>query len=387
MRSEWRRSVLVTLIMLLAAAGAGADCLPAIELDNPDKLREAYRQPTTCWPRPDIDAGVQWQELAPLPARPTIDPAKVALGRQLFFDARLSGSGQIPCAHCHDPDLAWGDGRRHPFGHDRTEGNRNSPTLLNTGWQRHFFWDGRAPTLAAQAITAMTSPTEMNADPATVLQTLQDIPQYREQFRRLYQSDTVTLGSVGDALADFVATLTSRPSAFDRFLAGQQDALTDQQLTGLHLFRTKARCLNCHNGPLLSDEQFHNIGMHYYGRKYEDLGRFHISKRQADVGAFKTPGLRDVTLTGPWMHNGMMISLRGVLNFYNRGGFQPRPKPGQENDPTFSQLSPLVKPLQLNREETDALLAFLDSLSTRPTRVAIPPLPMAGPTNPGDPQR
>ncbi len=360
------------LLVCLPGLTAAAECRPLETPVTPQTLRAAYSQPGACWPAPQIDAGVRWQELALLPPPPAQSADKVRLGWHLFFDPRLSGSGQIPCAHCHDPDLAWTDGRRHAFGHNRAEGRRNSPTLLNAGLQPHFFWDGRAPTLQVQALEAMTSATEMNADPAVVVERLRQVPGYRQAFRAAFGADPIQINQVTDALAAFVSTLRSRPSGLDRFLQGQYQSLTDTQLQGLHLFRTKARCLNCHHGSQLSDQQFHNIGMHYYGRKYQDLGRFVLTGQREDKGAFKTPGLRDVTLTGPWMHNGLMVNLRGILNFYNRGSFQPQPKPNQPVDPEYPQLSPLMKPLELSRDEVDALLAFLDSLSARPTRIPVP---------------
>ncbi|MOA19415.1 Methylamine utilization protein MauG precursor [compost metagenome] len=143
----------------------------------------------------------------------------------------------------------------------------------------------------------------------------------------------------------------------------------------MHLFRTKARCVNCHNGPLFTDNQFHNLGLTYYGREYEDLGRYEVTKLPEDVGKFKTPSLRDVMRTRPWFHNGLFDDMDGVLNMYNNGMPQPKPKPEQENDPLFPKTSPHIKKLGLTKEERDAVVAFLDAISSSPFRILPPDLP------------
>lgn len=385
---------LAALILLLAAmtvsAPATADppaesppqgCLPGMEepLDA-RQLRSLYSQPSDCWPKPWLHESItDWQELAPLPATrfPEENPhseAKVELGQLLFFDPLLSASGQIACASCHDPALGWADGRPVAIGHDRQHGRRNTPTLLNAAHLDLLFWDGRAPSLEIQAIMSMTNPIEMNADLGKVIKDLGAIEGYRTLFRNAWGSETVTEARIAASLATFVRTLSSRPSDFDRFIQGETRRMTDRQLQGMHLFRTRAGCMNCHHGPLLSDGRFHNIGFHFYGRPLEDRGRYLLTGKAEDVGGFRTPGLRDVMYTSPWLHNGWASTLRSLLVFYNAGGARPKPQPGVD-DPLFPETSALLEPLNLTDDEILLLEAFMESLSTQPIRISQPKFP------------
>ncbi len=236
-----------------------------------------YRQPPEYWPAAQThpEAGAV-AELAPLPPLPPVDwhtPATEALGQQLFFDPRLSGSGQHACASCHDPDLGWADGRRFAFGHDRQSGTRNSMSILNAAWFDQLFWDGRADGLLDQALQPITNPVEMNANLDEVLTRLNRIPGYRQAFSAAFGAGPIDADQLAKALAAFERRIVSRPNRLDRFISGQYDALNDQEIFGLHLYRTRAGCLNCHNGSLYSDGQFHHTGLSYYGRQYEDIGR------------------------------------------------------------------------------------------------------------------
>lgn len=163
------------------------------------------------------------------------------------------------------------------------------------------------------------------------------------------------------ALAAYVASLRPEKTRFDEFLAGSADALDDNELLGLHLFRTQARCMNCHNGPLLTDHQFHNIGLSFYGRRNQDLGRYEATRDPADLGRFRTPSLRNVAQAGPWMHNGLFPDLRGLLRMYNAGMGREAP-PADPPDPYAPRKSEHIKPLDLSPAEIDALLAFLKTL-------------------------
>ncbi|GGE50600.1 hypothetical protein GCM10011413_16110 [Pedobacter psychrotolerans] len=167
----------------------------------------------------------------------------------------------------------------------------------------------------------------------------------------------------------------SRRTPFDRFLAKDKKALTDQQLMGLHLFRTKARCINCHNGPLFTDNEFHNDGLTYYGRKYEDLGLYNVTKKPEDVGKFKTPGLRNVMKTAPWFHNGLFPNIDGVMNMYNIGMPVQRVKPEQVNDPLLPKNDKLLKGLMLSNAEKDAVVSFLDALTSPTVLIRVDKLP------------
>jgi cytochrome c peroxidase len=219
---------------------------------------------------------------------------------------------------------------------------------------------------------------EMANDPAEVVATVASSKGYRERFSTAFGSKDVAMERILQALAAFERTLVSDGSSdFDRFLAGQPDALSDEAVRGLHLFRTKARCLNCHNGPLFSDEQFHNLGLTYYGRELEDLGRYNVTRDPADVGRFRTPSLRNLGRTGPYMHNGL-FELDGVINMYSAGMPTITPKEEQREDPLFPVKSPLLQRLDLAPDERADLKAFLLSLTERKRRIRAPELPAIG---------
>ena len=354
-----------------------------------DSLRAAYAKPPAEWPAPRLDEGVAHRELGPLPPPefPKDNPyskEKADLGLHLFFDPRLSGSGQIACASCHDPDLGWADGRTVSFGHGRSPTKRNAPSVFMAAYGKSFFWDGRAASLEAQVLGPITSDGEMRGDPKEIEARLAKVPGYREWAAAAFGSEEVTMDRVAAALATFqrsVARIGGK-SLFDRFLAGEADVLPDAAVRGLHLFRTDGRCMNCHNGPLLTDEQYHDVGLSYYGRALEDLGRYQVTRDAKDVGKFKTPTLRNVARTGPYMHNGL-FQLEGVLNMYNAGMPTLRPKKGQVDDRRFPTKSPLLHPLGLNRQDLSDLKAFLESLTDRRVRLRPKVLPADGEPQPG----
>ncbi|MCY1276100.1 tryptophan tryptophylquinone biosynthesis enzyme MauG [compost metagenome] len=371
------KSLPLALLLALSWPGAAQDdnCRQRLDAPRPSQadyacLRAAYTRPPAQWPTPTVDADVAWQELGPLPERAPSPPdnpfseAKAALGEKLFFDPRLSRSGQIACASCHEPDLAFADGRRVSFGHDRAAGRRNAPSIVTSGLIGPLFWDGRAPTLEAQALMPVIDPLEMAFSIDELMTRLRGLPEYPPLFAAAFPHTPLDAGQIAAALASYQRTLVSkaRNTPFERFLRGRHEQLSDQQLHGLHLYRTQARCLNCHFGPALSDGQFHNAGMTYYGRKYQDLGRYEVTGRAEDVGRFRTPSLRLVGRSGPWIHNGLFPDLMGVLNFYNVG--MPRPKPGPllADDALFPKTDDRFQPLGLERDELLALRAFLDSL-------------------------
>lgn len=345
------------------------------------ELRAAYTKPATEWPAPTVDDSVKphYVELGllppvPFPTNNVYSAAKAALGKQLFFDPRLSGSLQIACASCHDPDLGWTDGRTVSFGHSRKELKRNAPTLNNVGHQGSFFWDGRSPTLEAQIAAVLANEDEMRSSQEHLQQTIGRLSAYTNAFQEVFGSAEPTVPAASRAMATFVRTITSQTSPYDAFLRGNTNALDDAALRGLHLFRTAARCANCHHGPNLTDDRFHNIGLSYYGRKLEDLGRYRVTGEAADVGAFRTPSLRNLERTAPYMHNGL-FDLDGVLNLYNAGMPTLRRKESQKDDPLFPTKSHLLQPLGLNRQEIADLKAFLESLTESRIRVRPPVLP------------
>lgn len=380
--------------LLLVAAGVGATqdtpakpTDPAKKPPRPEKspadaaafaaeLRVAYAKPANEWPKPTLDPGVEHREVGPLPAveHPKANPhskAKAELGKALFFDGRLSGSRQMACASCHDPDLAWADGRTVSFGHDRKALKRNSPAVQNAAFRSSFFWDGRAASLEAQALAVLENPDEMRAETETLPARLKKVAGYPELFQEAFGDAAISTERVAQALACYQRTLVGGRSRFDAFLGGKADALTDAELRGLHVFRTDGRCLNCHSGPTFSDGKFHDIGLSYYGRELEDLGRFRVTKEKADVGAFRTPSLRNVGKTGPYMHNGL-FDLDGVLRMYNAGTPNLGRKAADKDDPNFPTKSALLKPLGLNRQDLADLEAFLRSLDEPLVRVRPP---------------
>jgi cytochrome c peroxidase len=355
------------------------------------ELRTAYTKPTAEWPAPLIDEGAAWKELGLLPlpeaARPTkprtVDP-KVQLGHTLFFDPRLSASQEMACASCHDPDLAWADGRTVSFGLGRSALKRNSPSLLNAQFMETLFWDGRASSLEDQARQVLLNKQEMGSSEQLLKERLSPHAGYQRQFTAAFGDAEVTLDRVATSLAAFERTLVGGRSSFDAFLKGKSEALSDSALLGLDLFRREARCLHCHNGPMLTDGQLHDVGLSYFGRKYEDLGRYTVTSHNGDAGKFRTPSLRNVSRTRPYMHNGL-FDLPGVLNMYNAGMPTLTPKPDQVGDPKFPKKSPHLKPLGLNKQDLQDLLAFLEALEEPPLRVRPLPLPGIDPDPPEAP--
>lgn len=350
--------------MLFATVGRTAG--PVAELDIAT-LRALYAGSPAEWPRPVLQPDAVFAEFGPPPAVPDppgnpSTPEKIALGKMLFDDPRLSASGQIACASCHNRELGFGDGISTSFGHDRQRGRRNALPLYAVAWMTSLFWDGRAPSLEAQALASMTNPFEMAADPEVVVKRLAADERYTAAFSRAFGDRAMAPEHIAKALAAFLRTHKPRFSRWDRAMRDGTDVLNDRELRGLHLFRTRAGCANCHNGPLFTDQRFHNIGLSFYGRRLQDLGRYEITGDPADVGVFRTPSLRGVSRTGPYMHNGIFPHLRGIVNFYNAGGVQLRRKPEQAGDQLFPATSPILKPLDLTREERDDLVAFLETL-------------------------
>jgi cytochrome c peroxidase len=344
------------------------------------ELRAQYAKPPTEWPAPEIDPEVKTRfvEIGVLPSvtYPADNPysaAKTELGKKLFFDPRLSSSGQMACASCHDPDLALADGRSLAIGHSRKELKRNTPAIQNAGFLKEMFWDGRATSLEKQTEDVVLNADEFHNTPEGIRERLNKIPGYVKEFQAVFGAEP-TLELVGKAIATFERTLTSKRNTFDLFARGETDLFSDAAVRGIHIFRTTGRCANCHFGPTFTDGMFHNEGLSNYGRKGEDHGRYEVTKKPADVGAFKTPSLRNVARTGPYMHHGM-FDLETVLSMYNGGMPSVKRKPSQTNDPLFPTKSPLLKELGLNEHDLADLKAFLETLSETRSRMRMPELP------------
>ena len=329
-------------------------------------LRKTYAAPSAEWPRLHVPDSVTPQELAPVSAIPVpqVAPQVAALGQRLFNDPRLSGSNAVACISCHSPAHSFADSKRVSAGHQGRLGQRNVPGLLGVGQIKSLFWDGRAATLEEQAMGPLQHADEMAMDVPALPAKLAALDDYAAQFDAAFgKGDGVTLPRILTALAGYQRTVLPPVTRFDRFLEGERTALNDRELLGLHLFRTKARCMTCHSGALLTDQQFHNLGLTYYGRKkYEDQGRYLITGDAADMGKFRTPSLRGVAHSGPWMHNGL-FPLLGVLNMYNAGMARPVPQNAEQAaDPKFPVTSPLLQRLNLTPDEIQALKSFLEVL-------------------------
>ena len=376
-----RSNILLTLLVLVHAVAAAETPEPATREELVRWLRAEYARPSAEWPKPTLDEGVVHQELGtpgPVPFPEGMEPTreKQQLGLSLFFDPRLSGSQQISCARCHDPEHGWADGRSQANGVFMAALARNTPSLAGVGHAKSLFWDGRAPTLEDQARMVVLNPKEMAGNPKEIEDRLAaEKDFYQPKFEAAFGDPAITFDRVIQALAAFERSLRVGNSPFDRFLAGKSEALEDDALVGLHLFRTQARCMNCHHGPMLTDGLPHNVGLTYYGRRFEDTGLFAITKKPEDMGKFRTPTLRNTGNTGPWMHNGLFPQLGGVLRLYNVGMPQPQRKESQKGDPLFPITSPLLKPLKLSSEQLADLEAFLHSLDERPVRILSQPFP------------
>lgn len=300
--------------------------------------------------------GVTVADIGPLPtAIPT--PAtninyssKIDLGKQLYFDGRLSKNNAISCAFCHNPGTGFADSRQTSIGVDGGIGGRQSPTVYNTAFNHFQFWDGRARSLEVQAIGPIHNPVEMAETHEHVVAKLGKIKGYQKQFRAVFGTD-VNLQGIAEAIAAYERTVLSTNSAFDQYVSGDQKAMDESAVRGLAIFKRKARCILCHNGANFTDNQLHNLGVPQVGPMKEDLGRFTVTRAEKDKGAFKTPTLRSITETAPYMHDGAFKTLEEVVGFMNQGG---------GNNP---HLSPFVRPLSLTAEEKTDLVAFLKALT------------------------
>lgn len=283
----------------------------------------------------------------PVPEDNPMTPAKVELGRQLFFDARLSSDGTISCATCHNPAMGFTDGRATSMGTQAQVGGRSAPSVINLAYaQGGIFWDGRAASLEEQAIGPIANPIEMSNTHENAVARLNTIPGYREQFEHVFGSSEVTIENVGKAIAAFERTIIDGNAPWDRFIKGETGALSEEATRGWELFQNKALCISCHAGFNLTTNQFKNIGVGF-DRPEPDLGRYEFTGVEGDQGRFKTPTLRALRYTAPYMHDGSEATLEDVIEYYDRGG-NPNP-----------YLDEVMTPLGLTEQEKADLLALL----------------------------
>ena len=287
-----------------------------------------------------------------IPADNPLTNEKVELGRLLVFDKRLSQDNTIACMSCHLAKFAFTDGKPVSTGIRGQKGGRSAPASINRVFSSAQFWDGRAATLEDQSIGPFTNPIEHGfANYDVMMAKMMKIPGYRKLFKQAFGDDNITIDNVGKAIASFQRTNLSGNSPADRFDQGQEaGAISAEAQHGLLLFREKARCTKCHSGFNFTDEKFHNLGLGWDDNKV-DLGRYMVTKNAEDIGAFKTPTLREVARSAPYTHDGRFKTLEEVVNFYNKGGVK---NPHQD---------PLIIPLDLTDQEKRDLVAFLHTLN------------------------
>ena len=341
----------------------------------------------------------KYPPLATLPPVPIPDdnpqtPEKIELGKKLFFDNRLSGNGQFGCAMCHQSELGWGTGGPISMGYTGTTHWRNSQTILNSAYYNKLFWDGAVTSLETQAPAAAGGAVAGNGDDAMMEMRLAFVPEYREAFKKVFGTEYPMLYDAWRAIAAFERTIVSDPKKvpFDRYAMGNKNALSAAQKRGFDLFGGKAGCIACHNGPLASDQNFYRTGVppakeftetpeneitfrwelyqkgvyeQVYRSASDDHGLYYVTKRPEDIGRWRTPSLRELKYTAPYMHNGAFETLDQVVDFYDKGGGKGAEK---------------LKPLGLTDQEKKDLVAFLEALSMdEPLKIAEPDLPETKP--------
>lgn len=296
-----------------------------------------------------------------VPADNPLTKEKVELGRAIFFDKRMSKDNTIACASCHMAKKGFADGMPVSTGIKGLKGGRSAPVSFNRVYSKAQFWDGRAATLEDQSIGPFANPIEHGfASHDEMVAKMKKMPGYRKLFQEVFGGE-ITIQDVGRAVASFQRTVLSGNSAVDKYdIGGDQNALNDSAKRGLELFRGKARCTRCHSGFNFTDEKFHNLGIGWDDNKL-DLGRYMETKNPEDIGAFKTPTLREIARTAPYMHDGRFKTLEEVVKFYNQGGVK---NPHQDNT---------IIPLEMTDEEQQDLVAMLKSLNGEGWQHVAPP--------------
>ncbi len=300
------------------------------------------------WLRPDA---------VPAPKDNQITPERIELGKFLYFDTRLSRDNTVSCATCHNPSLGWSDGQPKAIGIEGRQGPRNSPTVINTAYQRHQFWDGRAKSLEEQALGPIQADVEMDMDLDKLVERLNGIKGYRELFEKAYPGEGITKDTIAKAIATFERTVVSTEAPFDKYIKGDENAINANAKKGFALFTGKGKCNNCHDGFNFTDGSFHNLGL-----GDGDIGRYKLKKRAAWFHAFKTPTLRDVTLTGPYFHDGSVKTLEEATAICGNGGRFPNSK----------NLSPLIEDRGLTSDEIRLIVDFLKTLEGAPMNIEAP---------------
>ena len=308
-----------------------------------EKLKADYRRPYSI----------------PFPKENPYTATKAALGKSLYFDTRLSGANLLSCASCHSPAYGWGDGQPKGVGHGMKQLGRRSPTIVNAAYGQVFMWDGRAPSLEEQALGPIKTDVEMNMPVEKLIEKLQGIAEYGPLFQAAFPGEGMSLDHVAKAIATYERTVVSGYAPFDAWIDGNEKAISPDAKRGFTLFNAKASCAKCHSGWNFTDDSFHDIGL-----PDADIGRGkflpNVVKMQQ---AFKTPGLREISRRGPYMHNGSIATIDAIIDHYNDGGI---------NRPSRSAL---IQPLGLTKQEKSDLVAFLKTLTSDMDPTIVPTLP------------
>ncbi len=346
-----------------ALVAAGGLALPATSTLRADDTRNIAVARSTQGPERSLAELVnkyQRPTSVPFPADNPYSKEKDLLGRTLFFDPRLSGSDFISCGTCHNPAFSWGDGNPRATGHGMKVLGRRTPTILNLAWVDRMFWDGRAGSLEEQALGPIEAAGEMNLPLDQLIAKLDGIREYRPLFERAFPGQGITKDGIAKAIATYERTIVSGQAPFDRWVAGDDGAISESAQRGFVVFNGKAKCATCHEGWSFTDGSFHDIGV-----RGADIGRgAHLTRLPLMQHAFKTPTLRNVDRRAPYMHDGSEPTLEATIDFYDRGGDVRRPSVAND-----------VRPLALTAGEKADLLAFLRTLTSEDAPVVIPSMP------------
>ena len=307
----------------------------------------------------ELPAGLQAGS-AYVPDENPMSAEKVALGRLLYFDKRLSNDNSVSCATCHDPSHGWAEPRKTSTGIGGQVGGRNAPTVMNRLFSKEQFWDGRGADLEDQAKGPLVNPIEMGLPShAACAKKVGDIAGYKPLFASAFGTPDVTIDRIGQAIAAFERTVVAGNSPYDRYQAGDKAAMSAAAVRGMAIFNGKGNCVTCHAGFNFTDESYHNLGVGMHAKE-PDVGRAKVSKAESETGAFKTPTLRNVAQSAPYMHDGSEATLTEVVAYYDRGG-NPNP-----------HLSKEMRPLKLTKSERADLVAFLEALTGEVTPIEVP---------------
>jgi len=351
-----RHEITTTALVITAWLGVSATTLAAQEAAPGPTARETLKSGSFTL---ELPLGLQ-SGAAYIPDDNPMSAEKVELGKLLYFDPRLSKDKSISCASCHNPYHGFADPAPTSRGVGFKLGGRNSPTVINRLFSKEQFWDGRAEDLEDQAHGPLINAVEMAMKSHDdVVKQCRSVPGYAAYFEKAFGSKEITMKRIAQAIASYERTVVSGNSPFDRYQAGDRGAMSAAAVRGMELFNGAANCKVCHSGFNFTDESYHNLGVGMDKPK-PDLGRFDQTKAESEKGAFKTPTLRNVAHTAPYMHDGSEATLRQVVEFYNRGGVKNQ------------WLSKEIKPLNLDAKQVDDLVAFLDALTGEVPNLAPP---------------